>query len=895
MKRMLLTPGSRLGIYEIIAPLGAGGMGEVYRARDTRLGRDVAIKALPPQFAQDPDRLARFEREAKLLASLSHPHIAGIFGLEDIDKHRYLVLEFVEGETLAQRLDRGTLSIDESLQICRQIASALESAHENGIAHRDLKPGNVMITPAGDVKVLDFGLAKGGMGSGSSASDISLSHSPTLTHQHTGAGVIIGTAAYMSPEQARGRTVDKRTDIWSFGCVLYECLTGRQAYSGDTVSDLIARILEREPDWDSLPSRTPSRIRELLKRCLEKDVKQRMRDIGDARIEIDNVIATKSSSPDAVAAAAASHRTRARLRTIAGAVSLIVMTAAATYYGVPRGGSNAAAPVTRFEITEMPGTHMTDDAVHPCISPDGRTLAYRAADSTGTPRVWIRPLESLAAREIPGTDGANSIFWSPDSKYVAYFGLGKLKKVAINGGKPELVCSITGNRGGSWGKDGDIIMAPFTEGAIHRVSSNGGESVAITALDSSETAHRFPYFLPDGKHFLYSSLPPHEGKYRIYFTAVGSKDRTLVLDTAESGVVYAPPGYLIYQRGPVLVAHRFDAKRGRVIGEPVSLGDLTLGTESSGGRVATASNHGDLAYATNPPFATRLVWADMNGRTLQDVPMVPGKYIGGLALSPDDRRVVLTSSDRIGISDLWMTDLERGVITRFSYNQGENSGPVWSRDGTRVAYAFSKPGQGQAIVIADASSGSQTETFLADDPAYKSVFAWSADQKSLVIGRQAAATKRDLFILPLEGDHKLIPYLVTPFVEVGASLSPDGKWLMYESDESGRSEVYVQSFPAPGHKYQVTTRGAVVRGWSRDGKIIGYAMLDELGKVYVADVFPGPEFRVGPGRVAADIPEAAFDAAVTSDQKRLLLLMPTRPVSETVAIIQNWTALLGRK
>ena len=891
---MSLTPGSKLGIYEIVAPLGAGGMGEVYRARDTRLGRDVAIKALPPQFAQDPDRLARFEREAKLLASVSHPHIAGIFGLEDIEKHRYLVLEFVEGETLAQRLDRGTPTIDESLQICRQIASALESAHENGIAHRDLKPGNVMITLAGDVKVLDFGLAKGGMGSGSS-SDISLSHSPTLTHQHTGAGVILGTAAYMSPEQARGRTVDKRTDIWSFGCVLYECLAGRQAFEGETVSDLIARILEREPDWEALPARTPSRIRELLKRCLEKDAKQRLRDIGDARIEIDNVIATKSSNPEAIAAAAAAHKNRARLRTIVGALALVAITAAATYFGVPRSADQAGSLVTRFEITEMPGTHINEDAVNPAISPDGRTLAYRAADSTGTPRLWLRSLESLAAVQIAGTEGATQIFWSPDSKYVACFGGGKLKKLRVDGGKPEVICNVTTARGGSWGKNGDIILAPFTEGPIHHVSSNGGTSVAITTLDSSETAHRFPYFLPDGKHFIYSSLPPRDGKYRIYFTSVGSKERTLVSDTPESGVVYAAPGYLIYQRGPVLVAQKFDAKRGRVVGEPVSLGDLTISTETSGGRVATASNRGELAYTTNPSFATRLTWADLNGRTLQDVPVMAGKYIGGLALSPDDKHLVLTTSDRIGISDLWMADLERGVVTRFSYNQGENSGPVWSGDGTKVAYAFGMTGEGQRIVVADASSGSQTEMYLEDDPSYKAVFAWSLDQKSLVIGRQDPKTKRDLFILPLDGDHKLIPYLATPFTEIGAHVSPDGKWLMYESDESGRSEVYVQSFPTPGHKYQVTTRGALARGWSYDGKLIAYAQLDDFTTLYVADVLPGPEFRVGAPRVFSHVPETAWDAAVSRDYQRLLLLSPTRPVRQTIGVVQNWPALIGRK
>jgi Tol biopolymer transport system component/tRNA A-37 threonylcarbamoyl transferase component Bud32 len=886
------TPGSRLGIYEVIAPLGAGGMGEVYRARDTKLGRDVAIKALPPQFAQDPDRLARFEREAKLLASLTHPHIAGIFGLEDIDNHRYLVLEFVEGETLAQRLDHGTLTIEESLQICRQIASALESAHESGIAHRDLKPGNVMITPSGDVKVLDFGLAKGGMGSGS-GSDVSLSHSPTMTHQQTSAGVILGTAAYMSPEQARGRVVDKRTDIWSFGCVLYECLSGRQAFAGETVSDLIARILEREPDWDALPSRTPQRIRDLLRRCLDKDSKRRLRDIGDARIEIDDVIATRTSSPEATAAAA--RRSRGAAMRWGGVLALFLATAAGTY--VVSGQIRPAPPaeVNRFEIAEMPGTHIDFDGVHPAISPDGRTLAYRAADSTGVPRLWIRALSSLQARELPGTDGAANLFWSPDSKFVGFFSNRKLRKIAIDGGTPETICDITVSRGGTWGPDGVILLAPQTEGPIHRVSANGGESVALTKLDATETAHRYPCFLPDGKHFLYAALPPHDGKYRIYFASLDGKERTLVLDSASSGATYAAPGYLIYERGDVLVAHKFDASSGRVVGEPVSLGDHPVGTESSGARLASVSSNGDLAYTTNIPFASHLVWSDLNSKPVETVPMAPGKYIS-LALSPDDHSAILESSARIGVSDLWLVDLERGVATKFSTNAGENSNACWSADGTRVAYTWAPPGEGQRIMVAAVGGGGPPEMYLQDDPSYKDVFGFSPDGRSLVIGRQEAATRRDLWILPLEGDHKPVPYLVTPDYEGSASLSPDGKWLMYDSDESGRNEVYVQSFPQPGHKYQVTTRGGFGHGWSRDGKKLGYSGLDDPTTVYGADVLAGAQFRLGPAKAVAHTPDTGFDFAGSRDMTRMLLLLPARPPSpQTITVVQNWPALLAKK
>ncbi len=890
---MSLTPGSKLGIYEIVAPLGAGGMGEVYRARDTRLGRDVAIKALPPQFAQDPERLARFEREAKLLASVSHPHIAGIFGLEDIDKHRYLVLEFVEGETLAQRLDRGTPSIDESLQICRQIASALESAHENGIAHRDLKPGNVMITSGGDVKVLDFGLAKGGMGTGSS-SDISLSHSPTMTHQHTGAGVILGTAAYMSPEQARGRAVDKRTDIWSFGCVLYECLCGRQAFEGETVSDLIARILEREPDWDALPSRTPSRIRELLKRCLEKDPKQRMRDIGDARIEIDNVIATKSSNPEARAAAAAANRSRARVRSVAGALALVAATAAATYFGVPR-GEKPSTEVTRFEISEMPGTRMDVDGVlSGAISPDGRMVVYAAVDSAGNQSLWLRSLEALNARRLPGTNNGVQPFWSADGRSIGFFQRNTtLMKVAIAGGTPETVTSVKNPRGGTWNRDGVILYVPLSDGPIYRVSANGGDGVAITKLDSTESAHRYPIFLPDGKHFLYTALPPREGRYRIYMGSLDGKERKLVLDSAGSGASYSPPGYLLYDRDGVVIAHRFDAKSGRVLGEPVPLGDHPIGTGFSGGPEVFASANGTLSFTTNTPFATHLVWADLEGRTTSDIPVAAGKYIN-VELSPDEREAVIESSPRIGISDLWLADLERGVATRLSYEGGENTNTRWSPDGSRVAYTASSLGSYQKIVVVNVRGGAP-ESYLENEPVFKNIYGWTPDGRALVYGRQDPATRWDIWILPLDGDRKPRPFLETPYWEDSGRVSPDGRWMVYRSNESGQYDVYVQSFPDGGNKYKVTTHGGQAASWSSDGRRLLYSVSGENETIYTADVLAGPAFRLGPARLYARFPDTIFDLSF-SRQDRLLLLVPARPLPpQTITIVQNWPALLSRK
>ncbi len=819
--------------------------------------------------------------------------MAGIFGIEEAGGHRYLVLEFVEGETLAQRIDRGPLAVDDAMRVTTQIAAALEAAHEAGIVHRDLKPGNVIITPAGDAKVLDFGLAKGGTGS-ASQSDVDLTHSPTLTQQVTGAGVILGTAAYMSPEQARGRAVDKRTDIWSFGCVLYECLTGRQAFAGDTVSDLIARILEREPDWNALPERTPSRLRSLLRRCLEKDVKRRLRDVGDARIEIEDVLATKDSGSGVMAGA---HRSRSlSTRRLLGALGLVAVTAVVTWFAASTRDRTAEGQVVRFEIADSPGMRFTYDGVHQAISPDGRSIVFAAADTTGPFSLWIRPMESLAARRLPGTERGEQPFWSPDGKYVGYFERQqKLMKVAVDGGQPETICATTGARGGTWNHDGVIVFAPLSEGPLHRVSANGGESVPVTVLDSTETAHRYPCFLPDGKRFLFSALPPRDGRFTIWMASLGGGERRVVLDNATSGAVYATPGFLIYQRDDVLVAVPFDAGSGRVTGEPVPLGDRPVGTNYSGAAPVSASNTGVLAYLYHVPVMTRLVWADLAGRVLEPIPMPPGPY-SNVEISPDSRHAVLQRDEGVYASELWTADLERGVVSRLSYEDGFNEGAEWSPDGTRVAFMQAPNASSPTLVVVGVGAGASREEYLADDPAFKYLHDWTPDGTALIYSRQEAKTRRDLWVLPLEGDRKPRPFLVTPFWEDQGRVSPDGRWIVYNSDESGRPEVYVQAFPGGGAKYQVTTNGGFNAGWSHDGSRLFYLEQSNLLTVYAASVVSREPFRLAPGRVFARVPRDAYNGRRTRDEKRLLLLMPATPEPpQTIAFVQNWPSLMKKK
>jgi len=882
-----IATGSRLGPYEIVGPLGAGGMGEVYRARDTRLGRDVAIKALPDEFARDPERLARFEREARLMASLHHTNIAGIHGLEVVEDHRYLVLEYVEGETLAARIRRGAIPVDETIDIARAIAAALEAAHESGIVHRDLKPGNVMLTTAGEVKVLDFGLAKGGEGAGS-ASSSDLSASPTLTYAGTEVGVILGTAAYMSPEQARGKTVDRRTDIWSFGCLTFECLTGRQVFAGETVSDIVAKILQSEPPWNALPAATPERLIGVLRRCLEKDVKRRQRDIGDARIELEDLQALRESQRVARAASASRAPATAR-RWIAGFLAAATV-AAITWFAAGKWHAPPPSQPVRFEINAPKRHEFLPDAACVSLSPDGKTLAMIVVDSSYTTSVWVRGLDVLKPRELPGTANTTNMFWSPDSRFLAFFsGDRMLSKIAIAGGEPERICEVKTARGGTWNRDGIILLAPSSNSGIHRVSANGGEPVAITQPDSAhgETGHRFPYFLPDGHHFLFTSVPPGaDGKFGLYVGSLDGGPPQLV-QRVESGAIYSDPGWLLTTRNNALVAQRFDAGTRRIRGEPIPLRDGPSRSQFAGAPAVSASRTGALVYVTDILPMQAMLWMDLAGRQTPIPGFADGPFFA-VIISPDGRRALLDgiSDDHKGFISL--ADLERGTVSRLTPPTENASGAAWSPDGRRFAYQNGST----AMVVRSLVDGS-SRNYLVSDQAYKSLAGWSHDGRFLVFDRLDAASKWDVWLLPLEGDGTPQAIVRSAANEQQARLSPDGRWIAFTSDETGVPEIYVRAVGSAGLKYQVTTGGGVAWYWSRDGRSLIFSRTDQPRVLFQAAVRASDEFSLGPPRVLVQLPEEMSYMYPAPDEKRFLLLRSAeKPPPQTFTVLQNWQAAL---
>jgi Tol biopolymer transport system component/predicted Ser/Thr protein kinase len=875
-----LTLPSRIGGYPIERELGRGGMGIVYLGRDTRLDRPVAIKVLPEAFAHDSERLARFEREARVLASLTHPNVAGIYGVEESSGHRFLVLEYVEGDTLAERIVRGPLPVDETIDVGRQIAAALEAAHEAGVVHRDLKPGNVKLTPAGEVKVLDFGLARGG--ASSAASDPSLSASPTMTTAMTSAGVILGTAAYMSPEQARGRAVDRRTDIWSFGCVLFECLTGRQAFSGETVSDVIAVILQGEPDWKALPTKTPPALRELVERCLTKDPKKRLRDIGEARVLLEGGPASLVPATSLPAAPRRSAASAALPWLVAGMFALAALLFGALWLGTPR-----TARQTHRVNVEVPATsYVAREPVNVALSPDGSRLAVSAGDSLGGSKIWLRALDDLQAKFLPGSEDGALPFWSPDGRYLAFSTQDKLKKVDLRGGRPEVLCDIASyGRGGNWSPRGVIVFSGGAEGPIFKVSDEGGTPEPVTTLDSAETGHRFPRFLPDGRHFLFAVMPPHQSQFEICIGSIDSPSRRRLM-TADGTPVYVDPGYLIYTRNGRAVAHRFDAGKLRLEGAPIVLKDEPDNTDFLGAASIVAGRSGGFGYFSARTLRTRLAWADPKGG-LKDLPVSPSNF-ESVWISPNGLRAAIVRATSPTSSDLWLLTLDRFVLTRLTYSPGRVDRVTWSRDSKRIAFSNNRSGRWDIFekVVDDAAPEKPivTTASLLKYPAD-----YSTDGKTLIYEQIGERTGWDIYQVRLDGEPNPQPVVATSYDEQYARLSPGDRWLAFASNESGVTEVHVQGYATPGRRQQLSSQGGIWPFWRSDGGQIAY-----LARIDVAE--SGNDIHFGTARVTP-LQGNVLNGYLMPDFQRSLLVLPAEsgPVRDDLTLVLDWLPELKRR
>ena len=892
---MALLPSQRLGPYEILSAIGAGGMGEVYRAHDARLNREVALKVLPEIFASDPGRMARFEREARVLAALNHPNIAAIYGLEEFGSGRALVMELVTGETLADRIAKGPIPLDEALPIAKQVAEALEYAHDHGVIHRDLKPANIKVTADGTVKVLDFGLAKALMDEPVAADP---RDSPTLSMAPTMTGVILGTAAYMSPEQAKGKPVDRRADIWAFGVVLFEMLTGKPVYSGETAAETLAAVMKEDPGLGVLPTNTPSSIRNLLRRCLEKNSRRRLQHIGEARIVVEDIL-LGAVPPEQVAVERKGLRANARIGWSVATVLILAFVAAvgSTYFRRETEGKQAVrffvSPPEGWNLTQILGTSAA--APTPiAVSPDGRQIAFVATGADGKSLLWVRPLDTLAARPLAGTNGAALPFWSPDSQALGFFADGKLKKIDVSSSAAVTLCDAATGFGGAWSRDGIIVFAKAGDLAIQRVSAAGGAPTVATKLGEGERGQRRPSFLPDGRHFLYYSIggPVVSGVgYSVYLASLDSAERTLLLK-ADSQVLYSQ-GHLLFLRENTLMAQPFDAHKLKLAGEAFPIAEAISTQAFPPVGIFSASENGVLAYQTGAAEDSLLAWFDRSGKQASVVG--DSARYDSVELSPDDKRASVSIREETG-RVIWIYDLERGLRTRFTFDSADENTPIWSADGSRIVFTSSRKGH-QDLYLKPSNGAATQEVLFADsDSLSKTAQSWSPDGKFIIYDRVGEHTGFDLFVLPLSGDRKPYPFLQTQFNERRGSFSPDGRWVAYASDESGRYEVYVAPFPGPGGKWQVSTGGGNSPRWRHDGTELFYRAPDDTLMVAAVNG-KGESFGVGVVKslFQARTAGTGIPYDVSADGQHFLLnTFPEQTASAPITIVLNWTAGLKK-
>ena len=874
--------GRSIGHYKVTGELGAGGMGEVYRARDSRLSREVAVKVLPAVFATDSERMARFEREAKLLASLSHSNIAGVFGLEEVDGTRALVMELVEGETLAARIARGTVPIEDALGIAKQIAEALEYAHEHAVVHRDLKPTNIKMTADGGVKVLDFGLAKALSDDGAGA-DSDLSKSPTLTVASTKLGVIIGTAAYMSPEQAKGKAVDRRADIWAFGAVLFEMLTGRQAFVGETVSETLASVMKDEPDWSALPASTSARMRDLLRRCLTKDPKQRLRDIGDARIRIQEEL---SGVPELTSSAAANATPVQRRTVTVLPIALAALVAAVIGAGAGYWMRKPAAPPLFQATLTFPGEMRLDEEnASVVLSPDGRVVCVAASAKAHPRQLWLRSFDSDVSTPIAGTNGATYPFWSPDGRFIGFFSDRKLKRVPATGGTVQTICDAIDGRGASWSEHGMIVFSPGPLDGLRIVPAAGGTPQSLTTLGKTGETHRLPRFLPGGERLLFLIGTQDDAPGTVECLDVASKTRTPVMQCL-SEARYLRTGHLVFMIDKNLVIQPFDASSLTLSGEPVPIAESVQFNPFRYTGGWDISEHGALVFTTGVGVENgQLTWFDLDGRELGTLGS-PNPVIG-LAVSPDGRRVM--TAERAEQFDLWSWDAARGLHTRFTFGPEPAIMPVWAVDGRTVYYA---DGLGSVYGKSADGTSSSTKVFQVRDT-WLVPLCVSPDGKDLVLSTQLHATSTDVLVITI-GEETAEPrkLFASQASEGDARISPDGHWILVTSDESGQEEVFVYPYPSLVGRWQVSTDGGRRGEWLPDGRAILYRSLDDhLVKVDVEAI--GTGFQTGEATTIFGKRSVPDLSRLAPDGKRVLVVMPQGGSELKLHLVTDWRLLLA--
>ena len=888
---MTLEAGSKLGPYEIVGPLGAGGMGEVYRARDTRLEREVAIKVLPEHLAESPELRQRLEREARLVSSLQHPNICTLHDIGSENGIDFLVMELLDGETLAARLEKGPVPMHELFPIAISIADALDKAHRQGLVHRDLKPGNIMLTRTG-AKLLDFGLAKGSAGL---SDPTALTQSPTMSPLTT-EGMLVGTFQYMAPEQLEGKEADVRSDLFAFGSVLYEMATGKRAFEGETQASLIAAVMDREPvPIAQLQPMAPPALDRVIRTCLSKDPDERFQNAHDLKLQIE-WIRDAGSQAGVPMPVATRRKTRERL---AWGVAAACAVAALVAVALLMRDTTPEQRVLRAEIAPAADSvfSLSPSAPGPVtVSPDGRQVAWAAIGRDGNTMLWVRSLEETSSREIEGSEGAAYPFWSPDSRSVAYFAEGKLKKVDASGGPSITITDATNPKGGTWSEAGDILFAPAHNSPIHKVSANGGPSEPVTELSNEreENSHRHPRFLPDGRHFMYFTRvgamgTAVEGSGIWIASLDGEEPRRLTHSSSQAE--YAS-GYLLFARGDALLAQRFDLGRQELSGDPKPLIEGVAAMSGAAIAAFSVSQQGLLAYQIGGgDLTTQMAWYSREGARLQS--LGEPAFISDSTLSPDETLVAITIGDtETGAGDIWIYDLERDIRSRFSFDPSEDVTPIWSPDGNRLVWASSRVADFDLFVKDVEGAGNDAQLLVEDEVDIP--LSISPDGRYLAYGKGigGGVNGSNLRILPLQGDGEPFDLAATEFNEWGAQFSPDGRWVAYQSDESGRFEVYVTPFPKPGRKWQVSTDGGSQPRWRDDGRELYY--LTPAAKLMAAAVdTTGPGFKIGELEELFDTPRMpvqSFTYDVTTDGERFLMNTVGDSAFEPITLVVNWTA-----